>query len=151
MQTLVIIEGKGAPEHLKLECLDSVVTIQEALRELEDAGEVKMQVSHHALSGEQLTQVKPLVFVLDEAKKSKRDKKNKHKDSKNRSKSGVSVKNFGAKLSIPAFKGATALTCAWRCRIDSNAEGSKSIMPVRPVSVLTGNLDAADGEVLQLF
>lgn len=85
-----------------------------------------MQVSHHALSGEQLTQVKPLVFVLDEAKnvkeegeeakKSKRDKKNKHKDSKNRSKSGVSVKNFGAKLSIPAFKGATALTCAWRCR-----------------------------------
>lgn len=39
MQTLVIIEGKGAPEHLKLECLDSVVTIQEALRELEDAGE----------------------------------------------------------------------------------------------------------------
>ncbi|CAL1161032.1 unnamed protein product [Cladocopium goreaui] len=63
--TLLILEKKGLPSHIKLENLEVAVTLQSLVCDLQDAGEAKLEVSHHKLKDEDWVSVKPLVFVMD--------------------------------------------------------------------------------------
>ena len=82
-----------------------------------------MQLSHHTLSDEILTNTKPLVFLLDNPKSVKEedddqgeDKKKKRKKSKKQGKSSGSIKNFGAFVDISSLKNSASIEIAWRCR-----------------------------------
>lgn len=143
-ETLMLLERKGLPEHLqKLECVDSVVFLQSLVCDLQDAGEVKLEVSHHKQSdGASLEWVssKPLVFVLDECQEVATKKKG-----KKGKKDGVQIsnKNFGSWMSITKIKTAMdTLKIGWRCRLDSsNTSGIKVITPIRPILCLGQQID----------
>jgi hypothetical protein len=104
-----------------------------------------VRISHHNLkkTDQTMNQTKELVFVLDpppdeEQKKKKRKLKKGGKEAKE---STVSVKNFGAHLNIPKVKNSQHLGLAWRCRMDSQTDGAKVLMPIRPVAILNGMVD----------
>ena len=104
--------------------------------------QVKLKISHHSKKNEtcEVVSTKELVFVLDEPPTEaprKRRKKGEKKESKD---DGVTMKNFGANLSIPKVKNSKFLNIAWRCRLDSQGE-TKVLMPVRPVAVLSSMLE----------
>eukprot|EP00435_Cladocopium_sp_Y103_P057773 s599_g20.t1 len=119
-ETMMLLEKKGLSEHLqKLECVDTVVTLQSLVCDLQDAGEapVKLEVSHHKQSDDtslEWVSSKPLVFVLDECQEIATKKKG-----KKGKKDGVQIsnKNFGSWMSITKIKTAMdTLKVGWRCR-----------------------------------
>lgn len=107
--------------------------------------QVKIRISHHAIKKNDatVTPTKDLVFVLDDVsskppkKRKKTGRGNKDQDTTG----GVTVKNFGANLLIPKLKASSMLKVAWRCRLDGQPDGSKLLMPVRPVAILGGMLE----------
>jgi hypothetical protein len=107
--------------------------------------QVKLKISHHTLktSDGSIAPSKDLIFVMDDppeepTKKKAKTKKNSKDDA---STAGVTTKNFGSNLSIPKFKHSSLLKTAWRCRLDSQQDGSKLVMPVQPIAVLAGMLE----------
>lgn len=57
------------------------------------------------------------------------------------------MKNFGNAIHVQKLKSSNKLKVAWRCRIDSIADGAKLVMPVRPVAVLAGMIDVENVNV----
>ncbi len=84
------------------------------------------------------TENDPLVFVLDGAS-AKQPAKKKRRGKKTNS---ITANSFGAHLSIANFRGSNneMMCLAWRVKLASTQEGL-SVTPVRPVAILTGNLD----------
>ena len=116
--------------------------------------QVKYKISHHSLKKNEcsITPSKELVFVLDEPSDEPPRKKPKNKQgSKDKDAPMVTIKNFGANILIPKFKSSTILKVAWRCRLDSQADGAKLLMPVRPVAILSGSLEVLDGQNVNLI
>ncbi|CAK9073313.1 unnamed protein product, partial [Durusdinium trenchii] len=70
VSTIVVVEKTDLPTHLSgLPFVNVPTTLQDVVRQLEDAGEVHIEVGHHQMSGDR-SEVKPepnkpLVFVLD--------------------------------------------------------------------------------------
>ena len=115
--------------------------------------EVKVKISHHTVDQSQATvsPSKELVFVMDVPKEPKATKKDKKSGSgKNAKDKDITAKSFGSYLSIPKFKNSENLTVSWRCRLDSQGDGFKTIMPIRPVAILAGNLEL-DNENINLL
>ena len=79
--------------------------------------------------------------MLDEPNEEPTKKKRKKANAKDESVAGVTMKNFGANVSVPKVKGSSLLKVAWRCRLDNQADGSKLVMPVRPIAILSGMLE----------
>lgn len=150
MKTVVIMERKTLPSHLQsLPFVDNPVELATVIRELEDAGEVKLAISHHSMNAahDEISVDKPLVFVVeppkdtedDETQKKKKKKKNKQ------SKPAVNMNTFGNGLSISKFKTNTHFTIGFRCRLDAAGEnGLKTLTPIRPVACVAGSLDVAE-------
>ncbi|CAK8994487.1 unnamed protein product [Durusdinium trenchii] len=112
--TLILLEKKDLPTHLaSMNCADSVIALSNVLREMEDQGEVKLEISHHTEKDGTITNVKPLVFLMDMLK----DKKGKGAKESN---SGITTKNFGARANVSVFKNTKNLSLAWRCRLFSS-------------------------------
>ena len=107
--------------------------------------QVKIKVSHHTVDKDTATvaPAKDLVFTMDELVEEEPGKKPKGKGKKEKkdAKPDVTAKNFGTRLRIPTFKNSQHLKVAWQCRIDSQTEGVKMIMPIRPVACLAGMVD----------
>lgn len=121
---------------------------------LEHNDQVKYKISHHSLKKNEcsITSSKELVFVLDEPSDEPPRKKQKNKTgSKEKDAAMVTIKNFGSTILIPKFKSSSILKVAWRCRLDSQADGAKLLMPVRPVAILTGSLEVLDGQNVSLM
>ena len=112
---------------------------------------VKLRISHHTMKKSEcsLTQSKELVFVLDAPKEEERPKK-KQKKNTNGDTAGVTVKNFGASLQIPKVKTSNLISIGWRCRLDSQGDGGKVLMPVRPVAILNGLVEL-DNQIINLM
>eukprot|EP00434_Breviolum_minutum_P009292 symbB.v1.2.008188.t2/scaffold450.1/size202773/7 len=71
LDSIMLLEKRGVPNHLQsLPCIDNPVPLSVIIRELEDAGEVKLALSHHSLNEarDQVTSDKPLVFVMEQPK-----------------------------------------------------------------------------------
>ncbi|CAJ1361526.1 unnamed protein product [Effrenium voratum] len=97
LETLVIVEKKRILSHLsELPILERAVPLREALSVLEDAGEVRVGISHHTvdLGSDQMKSDKALCFVLDKKPESKdggengepaKKKRRKSKDKKEKS------------------------------------------------------------------
>ncbi|CAK9104412.1 unnamed protein product [Durusdinium trenchii] len=80
LSTVVVMERKGMATHLaSLPCIETPSTLETVLRELEDAGEVKLGVSHHTLTDARdgVSLDKTLVFALDALKDDDEKKKKK--------------------------------------------------------------------------
>ena len=75
----------------------------------------------------------------------------KKKANKDESVAGVTMKNFGSNVSVPKVKGSSLLKVAWRCRLDNQADGSKLLMPVRPIAILSGMLEVEAQNVSLLW
>lgn len=115
---------------------------------------MKYKISHHSLKKNEcsITPSKELVFVLDEPSNEPPKKKQRaKKGSKDQDGPTVTIKNFGATISIPKFKNSAIMKVAWRCRLDSQADGAKLLMPVRPVAILAGSLEVLEGQNLNLM
>ena len=77
---------------------------------------VKLEVSYHKLDGEQWSNAKPLVFVMDYPPQAK-DEVKKEKKKKGSKAHLVTAKNFGARMNDSKFKTAgDTMKLAWRCR-----------------------------------
>jgi len=77
---------------------------------------VKLEVSYHKLDGEQWSNAKPLVFVMDNPPQAK-DEVKKEKKKKGSKTPLVTAKNFGAWMNVSKFKTAgDTMKLAWRCR-----------------------------------
>lgn len=115
--------------------------------------EVKLRISHHSLkkSENSITPTKDLVFVLDELNEEPTKKKRKKANAKDESVAGVTMKNFGSNVSVPKVKGSSLLKVAWRCRLDNQGDGSKLLMPVRPIAILSGMLEVEAQNVSLLW
>ena len=113
--------------------------------------EVKVKMSHHSVDQSQATvsPSKELVFVMDVPKEPKASKKDK-KGGKAAKDKDVTTKNFGVHVSIPKMKNSENFIVSWRCRLDSQGDGFKTIMPIRPVAILAGNLEL-DNENINLL
>lgn len=75
-----------------------------------------MEVSHHELQDGQWQSVKPLVFVLDEPKEEK-TKRERGKSQKNKGGPQMTIKNFGAWISVTKLKTCSdTVSIVWRCR-----------------------------------
>ncbi|CAK8999549.1 unnamed protein product, partial [Durusdinium trenchii] len=138
----IILEKKSLPTHLQaFENADTAVALQSIISDLQDLGEVKMELSHHEQDSDgNFKSAKPLVFVLDEPPEDGVKKENK----KPKKTAPITAKTFGAYVSIPGVKDADNLCLAWRRRIDSsasNSKGGKVIMPIRPVVLLKHQLE----------
>ncbi|CAL1125989.1 unnamed protein product [Cladocopium goreaui] len=150
-QTVMILEKKGLPSHLgNLPCVDSPTYLSAIIRELEDAGEVKLAVTHHVLSSDKVSQEKPLVFLMDPPKDPKEDreeggKPKRKKQKKEKGAGTMTNKNFGSVVDIAKLKKANRLLIGWRIRLDcNNSSGLKTIVPIRPVACVTGVLDLGE-------
>ncbi|CAL1160761.1 unnamed protein product [Cladocopium goreaui] len=149
-QTVVLLERKNLPDHVSsLPSVNSPCPLSAVMRELEDAGEVKLAVTHHALTGETLECTKPLVFLLDPPKN--REESGKSSRKKQKKSGGLTDKNFGSVVDIAQFKKAKLLTLGWRMRLDTtDTSGVKTLVPIRPIACLTGTLDLGT-TVVKLF
>ncbi|CAK8999543.1 unnamed protein product, partial [Durusdinium trenchii] len=109
----IILEKKSLPTHLQaFENADTAVTLQSIISDLQDLGEVKMELSHHEQDSDgNFKSAKPLVFVLDEPPEDGVKKENK----KPKKTAPITAKTFGAYVSIPGVKDADNLCLAWRC------------------------------------
>ncbi|CAL1154099.1 unnamed protein product [Cladocopium goreaui] len=109
-QTFVIMESKQCPEHVRgIENMDKPATLVSIMSDLEDHGEVKLEVSHHQKVDGGWKTTKPICFVLDELQAEK-------KKPKKAKKAGVTSKNFGAYINISKLKSVPSVVLAWRCR-----------------------------------
>ena len=78
--------------------------------------EAKLEVSHHKLQDDKCTNVKPIVFIMDDPPQPKVKKQKKTKDSVS-----ITTKNFGSWMNVSKLK-----TCldtfkiGWRCRFLGN-------------------------------
>ena len=85
---------------------------------------MKVEVSHHTQKDGKFSNVKPLVFIMDDVKTQTQDKdiKQEGKKPKKQKKSAkntgpaVTIKNFGSKASVTVVKASKNLSIAWRCR-----------------------------------
>ncbi len=102
---------------------------------------MKVNIAHHKVktSDSTIQPAKELVFVLDDPVDEPTAKKRKKK--KGVEPPASTVKNFGNKLLVSKVKNSGKLTIAWRCRLDSEADGVKMLMPVRPVAILSGTVE----------
>ncbi|CAK9015311.1 unnamed protein product [Durusdinium trenchii] len=139
----LIMERKTLPQHLQaLENCDVPVTLQSLINDMEDLGEVKLELSHHERDADGAWKcVKPLVFVLDELVDDQPEPvpTDGKKEKKRKKGTTITGKNFGAFTSISALKNATNVFLAW---LDtSNTKGGKVIMPIRPVICLKHQME----------
>jgi len=84
-QSLIILEKKSLPQHLmEMESLEMAISLQALMVDMQDLGEVKVDVSHHTFNetmGDWVNS-KQLVFVMDEFVAPDSGKKGKEKKSK---------------------------------------------------------------------
>ena len=153
-ESLVLLEKKNLPEHLLgIENLETPVTLQSMIADLQDAGEVswlylllefentnqncegttsklwrkhqsklwlfpeaKLEVSHHKLQDDKCTNVKPIVFIMDDPPQPKVKKQKKTKDSVS-----ITTKNFGSWINVSKIKTCSdTFKIGWRCRFLDN-------------------------------
>ncbi|CAK9011210.1 Uncharacterized protein SCF082_LOCUS11004 [Durusdinium trenchii] len=116
-ETFFVLERKDLANHLaKLECVDTAVTLQSLICDLQDAGEVKLELSHHKEESGTFTSSKPLVFCLDEPPQDIISV-SKKKGKKGAKGTQLTAKNFGSFLSVSKLKTASdTVRIAWRCR-----------------------------------
>lgn len=153
-ESLVLLEKKNLPEHLlSIENLETPVTLQSMIADLQDAGEVswlylllefentnqncggttsklwrkhqsklwlfpeaKLEVSHHKLQDDKCTNVKPIVFIMDDPPQPKVKKQKKTKDSVS-----ITTKNFGSWINVSKIKTCSdTFKIGWRCRFLDN-------------------------------
>ncbi|CAL1136071.1 unnamed protein product [Cladocopium goreaui] len=114
--TLVLLERKGLPEHLaSMDSLETVVTLQSLICDLQDLGEVKLELSHHKMEDTDWVNNKSLVFVLDQPPQPQDPQKKKGKKIKGTVQ--ISAKNFGSWMSVTKLKTAgDTVNIAWRVR-----------------------------------
>ena len=79
---------------------------------------VKLAVTHHAVSSDNVAQEKPLVFLMDPAKQDRDEGKPKKKKQKKEKGAGnMTNKNFGSVVDIAKLKKANRLLIGWRIRL----------------------------------
>ncbi|CAK9042284.1 Uncharacterized protein SCF082_LOCUS32839 [Durusdinium trenchii] len=153
-KTVILLEKKTLPNHLSsLPCVDAPTYLSTILRELEDAGEVKLAVTHHTVASiDKIEPEKPLTFLLDPPKPQDGEGEPKKKKLKKGETAGtMTAKNFGAILDISKFKKANRLVLGWRARLDSNnSSGTRTIVPIRPIACAAGVLDLGE-TVVKLY
>ncbi|CAK9097187.1 unnamed protein product [Durusdinium trenchii] len=121
-ETFFVLERKDLANHLaKLECVDTAVTLQSLICDLQDAGEVKLELSHHKEESGTFTSSKPLVFCLDEPPQDIISV-SKKKGKKGAKGTQLTAKNFGSFLSVSKLK--TASDTAWIDQGCTNDDGS---------------------------
>ncbi|CAL1126565.1 unnamed protein product [Cladocopium goreaui] len=119
MDSVFLLEKKHLPSHLTaLPAVDTPTPLRELVLQLEDAGEVKLGVSHHTLEENAVRSDKPLVFVLDNRKDPEEEEKNKKRKrgEKNKGSGGPTFKNFGAYVQTIKIKGSSKISIGWRVR-----------------------------------
>eukprot|EP00438_Fugacium_kawagutii_P008987 Skav223739 [mRNA] locus=scaffold2572:167090:171101:+ [translate_table: standard] len=111
---------------------------------------VKIQISHHALEGTDVSSSKEIVFIMDEPKRDDEPKKGRKKKNNGDAKPPLSIKNFGVHVQVSKLKDVSTLKLCWRCRVDSAGDGTKTIMPIRPTMCLAGAVEL-DDDILRLM
>ncbi|CAK9042507.1 unnamed protein product [Durusdinium trenchii] len=153
LDTVMILEKKNLASHLAgLPCVDSPTPLATILRELEDAGEVKLCVTHHNLSSdsEKIERQKSLCFLMDPPKDREASGKPNKKKLKKAAAGNMTANNFGSILDISKLKRASRVVIGWRVRLDDGSSGMKTLVPIRPIACLTGVLDLGDA-VVKIF
>eukprot|EP00438_Fugacium_kawagutii_P004188 Skav215920 [mRNA] locus=scaffold226:186014:196681:+ [translate_table: standard] len=123
-RTVMILEKKPLPDHLAgLPCVESPSYLSTIIRELEDAGEVKLGLMHHTIQSTadklECTSTKPLTFLLDPPKSEEgEDGKAPPKKKQRKSSTGktLTAKSFGSVLEVAKVKKAKRLLIGWRMR-----------------------------------
>ncbi|CAK9107687.1 Uncharacterized protein SCF082_LOCUS50126 [Durusdinium trenchii] len=154
LDTVMILEKKNLASHLAgLPCVDSPTPLATILRELEDAGEVKLCVTHHNLSSdsEKIERQKSLCFLMDPPKDREASGKPNKKKLKKAAAGNMTANNFGSILDISKLKRASRVVIGWRVRLTfQTCVGMKTLVPIRPIACLTGVLDLGDA-VVKIF